>query len=86
MTEIEAVKAARSFDEKVMRLLLDQRCIKVQISEGVVTAAAGNEESGKMIMKVLLDRRGNEARITGDVVTAAPQAPPTKTISEFYTS
>src|ERR1700730_5309270 len=39
----EVVKIARSFDEEVMRFLLDRKGNEVQITEGVVTLAAGNE-------------------------------------------
>jgi hypothetical protein len=43
------------------------------ITEGVVKAAAGNEESGGKVMRLLLDRRGDEIRITEEVVKAAAE-------------
>src|ERR1700733_13125913 len=69
----EVVKIARSFDEEVMRLLLDRKSNEVQITEGVVTAAAENESGwgGAEVMRLLLDRKGNEVQITEGVVTAA---------------
>jgi len=56
----EVVKIARSFDEEVMGLLLDRKGNEVQITEGVVTAAAGYGRSGGEVMRLLLDRKGNE--------------------------
>jgi hypothetical protein len=67
ITEGGVAKIAKLFDEEVMRLLLDQRESKVQITERVVTAAAGNQKSGKAVMGLLLDRRGSEVQITEDV-------------------
>jgi hypothetical protein len=52
-------------------LLLEQRGADVVITEEVVKAAAGNEESGKDVMIVLLEQRGADVVITDDVVKAA---------------
>ncbi len=67
--EEEVAKIARLFDEEVMKLLLDRT--EVQVTEGVVTAAAGNKRSGEKVMKLLLDRKGTEVQITEGVITAA---------------
>jgi hypothetical protein len=68
----EVVKIARSFDEEVMQLLLDWKGNEVQITEGVVIAAAENRQYGEGVMRVLLDRKGNEVQITeGAVVQIA---------------
>ena len=45
--EEEVVKVVRSFDEEVMKLLLDRKGHGVEITEGVVTAAAGNPGAEK---------------------------------------
>jgi hypothetical protein len=44
----------------MMQLLLDQRGNEIQITEGVVTAAAGNHGCGNEVMQLLLDRIGNK--------------------------
>ena len=54
ITEGAVVQIAESFGEEMMRLLLDRN--EVQITEGVVTAAAGNAE------RLLLDGRRAEQR------------------------
>jgi hypothetical protein len=54
-----------------MKLLLEQREAEIQITEDVVKAAAGNEESGEKVMKLLLEQREAEIQITEDVVKAA---------------
>lgn len=54
-----------------MKLLLDQGGSEVQISEDVVTAAAGNEWDGEFLIKLLLDERPSEVQITEAVVMAA---------------
>ncbi|KAK3179011.1 hypothetical protein OEA41_001150 [Lepraria neglecta] len=69
--EEEVVKIARSCDKEVMKLLLDRKGDEVQITEGVVTAAAGNKSRGGEMMKLLLDRKGDEVQITESVITAA---------------
>lgn len=60
ITEEEVVKIARSFDKEVIRLLLNLGGSEVQITEGMVTAAAGNRGSGEEVMRLLLDQRGSE--------------------------
>jgi tetratricopeptide (TPR) repeat protein len=71
-TEKEVVEIARSFDEEVMRLLLDQRRGKVQITEDVVIAAAGNRWGGEIVMKLLLYQSSIDVPITeGAVVQIA---------------
>ena len=81
----EVVKIARSFDEEVMRFLLDWKGNEVQITEGVVTLAVGNELRKKVgkpkrykaigaeVMGLLLDRKGNEVQIAEGAVTAAAE-------------
>ena len=65
------VRVARSFDEEVMTILLNERGDEVTITEWVVQAAAGNTGSGREIMELLLDRRGGQVDITEGVVQAA---------------
>ncbi|GFF33211.1 vegetative incompatibility protein HET-E-1, partial [Aspergillus udagawae] len=55
----------------IMRLLLEQRGDQIQITEDVVTAAAGNESSGEDIMALLLKERGHQIQITEDILKAA---------------
>ncbi|KAL9023952.1 MAG: hypothetical protein Q9196_006863, partial [Gyalolechia fulgens] len=62
---------AKSHRCTTMTLLLDRRETDVQITEGVVQAAALNRRSGKEIMTLLLDRRGADIQITEEVVLAA---------------
>ncbi|KAI4222446.1 MAG: hypothetical protein L6R40_008585 [Gallowayella cf. fulva] len=56
--------------DSVVQILLEEGA-DVQITEGVVKAAAGNYWSGKEIMTLLLDRRGADVQITEGVVKAA---------------
>ncbi|KAK3353751.1 heterokaryon incompatibility protein-domain-containing protein [Lasiosphaeria hispida] len=70
MAENETVNIAGSFHAEMMKFLLGQRGAEVKITEGVVTAAAGNGSSGKEIMRLLLEQRGAEVKITEGVVTA----------------
>lgn len=63
--------AANQSAEEIMSLLLDQRGIDVHITEQVLTALAGNRESGEKGFKVLLNRRGNDIKITLPVIQAA---------------
>ncbi|KAH7124484.1 HET domain protein [Dactylonectria macrodidyma] len=65
------VRIAESFDEQVMTILLDRMQDEVQITEGVVKAAAGNEGKGNKVMRLLLDRRGDQIIVTEKVVKAA---------------
>ncbi|ORX98360.1 hypothetical protein BCR34DRAFT_577292 [Clohesyomyces aquaticus] len=44
---------------------------RIEITQEVVVAAAGNYYNGKDIMTLLLDRRGDEVQITQEVVVAA---------------
>jgi Tetratricopeptide repeat len=69
----EVIKIARSFDKDVMKVLLDRKRDDVQITEGVVTAAAGNRVGrAAEMMRLLLDRKGDEVHITeGAVVQIA---------------
>ncbi|KAI4157359.1 MAG: hypothetical protein LQ342_008341 [Letrouitia transgressa] len=62
---------ARTHHCTTMTLLLDRRGADVQITEGVVQAAAGNDGSGKEIITLLLDRRGADIQIIEKVVQAA---------------
>jgi len=54
----------------VVAILLDQQG-DVKITEGVVKAAAGNDESGLEVMALILERRGDQFNITEEVVKAA---------------
>ncbi|RSL80990.1 hypothetical protein CEP52_017293 [Fusarium oligoseptatum] len=45
--------------------------IPFEVTEEVVKAAAGNEESGEKVMALLLDKRGAEIPITEEVIEAA---------------
>jgi hypothetical protein len=60
ITEEEVVKIARSFDEEVMRVLLCRGGREVPITEGVITAAAGNQRSGEEVMRLLLEHEDKE--------------------------
>jgi hypothetical protein len=62
-------EVARSFDERVMELLLDWRGDEIRITEEVVVAAANARSKG--VMALLLDQRGGEVKITEQVVKAA---------------
>lgn len=52
-----------------MRLLLDRKGNKIQITEGIVVKIA--ESFDQEVMRLLLNRRGNEVQITEGAVTAA---------------
>jgi hypothetical protein len=52
-------------------LMMDQP--RVETTQEVVVAAAGNNYNGKEIMELLLDKRGNKVQITQEVVVAAAQ-------------
>jgi hypothetical protein len=60
-------------DEEVMRLLLESRGSDVQITEGVVKAAAGSRWIGGKVMRLLLDQKGDEVQITEGVLIAAAE-------------
>jgi hypothetical protein len=56
----------------MIRLLLDRKEDEVQITEGVVKAAAVNWSNGVKVMGLLLDRKEDEVYITeGAVVQIA---------------
>ncbi|KFZ01163.1 hypothetical protein V500_00867 [Pseudogymnoascus sp. VKM F-4518 (FW-2643)] len=61
----------RSFDAKVMQLLLRRQGDDMTITDEVVKAAAGKFRGGKEVMELLLDRRGNDVVITEEVIKAA---------------
>ncbi|KAF1966557.1 ankyrin [Bimuria novae-zelandiae CBS 107.79] len=44
---------------------------RIRITQEMVVAAAGNEDSGKEVMALLLDKRGADVQITQEVVVAA---------------
>ncbi len=46
---------------------------KVEITEEMVKAAAGNEESGETIVQLLLEKYGDDVKITEEVVKAATE-------------
>ncbi|KAI2482638.1 Arp Ankyrin repeat protein [Pyrenophora tritici-repentis] len=50
-------------------LMMDQP--RVETTQEVVVAAAGNYRNGKEVMALLLDKRGDEVQITQEVVVAA---------------
>ncbi|OCK86545.1 ankyrin, partial [Cenococcum geophilum 1.58] len=56
---------------KSLKILLNRHRDKMQVTEEVVKAAAGNWSSGEEVMALLLDQRGTEVRITEEVVKAA---------------
>ncbi|RYP43836.1 hypothetical protein DL768_009643 [Monosporascus sp. mg162] len=62
---------ARVFDALFMEKLLSYCGDRVKITEEVVKAAAGNENSGKEVMALLFKQRGDEVKITEEVVKAA---------------
>ncbi|OCL07799.1 hypothetical protein AOQ84DRAFT_389280 [Glonium stellatum] len=63
--------AARNGSCASLSRLLEQDRQYIEITEGVVKAAAGNRRSGKEVMALLLNRRGADVRITEEVVKAA---------------
>ncbi|KAH6847216.1 heterokaryon incompatibility protein-domain-containing protein [Chaetomium sp. MPI-CAGE-AT-0009] len=73
MTEHEVGEIAKSFDEDVMILLLDQRGDQVKITEAVLAAAAGNKWSVdvEVVVRLLLDRGGDKVKSTEAVLVAA---------------
>jgi hypothetical protein len=64
-----AAAAGRRDSGRVMRLLLEKRPNEVQVTEGVVTAAAewGDEE----VIRLLLENRPNEVKVTEGALIAA---------------
>ncbi|KAH8649711.1 hypothetical protein BGZ60DRAFT_569767 [Tricladium varicosporioides] len=62
---------AESFNALIMKTLLMHYGDRIEITEDVVKAAAGNWGSGKEVIALLLDQRGDEVKITEDVVKAA---------------
>jgi hypothetical protein len=48
---------------------------EVKITEGVVTAAAGNNETGKEILRLLLEQRPDEVKVTEGSVERRRSAP-----------
>jgi hypothetical protein len=71
VTDYTVTLIAGSFGKVEMGLLLGRWGSKVNITEKVLEAAAGNEINGAGVMKLLLDRRETEAMITEKVVNAA---------------
>lgn len=67
VTEEAVIQIARSFDPEVMKILLDKKGANIQITEGVVQAAAENREWGRGAMTVLL-QGVDEIRITEEAV------------------
>ncbi|KAK6854695.1 heterokaryon incompatibility protein-domain-containing protein [Apiospora arundinis] len=61
---------ARSYDEKVMELVLDNRGEDVVITEEVAKAAAGGMSKAANVIALLLDRRGNQFDLTEEVTMA----------------
>jgi hypothetical protein len=66
----QVVEIAGSFDKEVMTLLLERRGDGVPVTEEVVKAAAGNEESGEGVMTLLLKQRGDGVPIIEKAVKA----------------
>ncbi|CAD6447540.1 a5565455-822b-4b0f-a687-8fc7c20c702a, partial [Sclerotinia trifoliorum] len=73
MSEEDVIRVGRSFNQKMMKLLLDQKMENVLVTEKVVKAAVGNCYSGKEIMMLLLEKREAEMVITEEVVKAAAE-------------
>lgn len=68
VTEEAVIQIARSFDREVMKLLLEKKGAGVQITKGVVRAAAENKGLGGDVMRVLL-QGGDEVRVTEEAVS-----------------
>jgi tetratricopeptide (TPR) repeat protein len=67
VTEEAVIQIARSFDQEVMELLLEKKGAGVQITKGVVQAAAENRGWGEGVMTVLL-QGGDGIRVTEEAV------------------
>ncbi|KAK8014864.1 hypothetical protein PG990_008160 [Apiospora arundinis] len=61
---------ARSYDDKVMELVLDNRGEDVVITEEVAKAAQGGKSKAANAIALLLDRRGNQFDLTEEVTIA----------------
>jgi NACHT domain-containing protein len=68
---VSVTAASAKNAKEMMKLLLDRGGDRIQITEDVVKAAAGNQGNGRQVMALLLDRRGDQVQITKDVVKAA---------------
>ncbi|KAK6850937.1 hypothetical protein PG987_000571 [Apiospora arundinis] len=66
---------ARSYDDKVMELVLDNRGEDVVITEEVAKAAAGGKSKAASVIALLLDRRGNQFDLTEEVTMAGAGNP-----------
>lgn len=67
----EAMTSHTEGGRELVQLLLDWRGSEIVVTEGVLTAAAGNPGQGKEVMQLLLEQRGSEVEVTEGVITAA---------------
>ncbi|VUC22857.1 unnamed protein product [Clonostachys rosea] len=70
MTKEIVLEIVRSFDEVVLRQLLETQSVDIRITEGLVRAAAENSESGDAILKLLISRCSIKATISEGAVKA----------------
>ncbi|RYP63003.1 hypothetical protein DL771_009488 [Monosporascus sp. 5C6A] len=68
ITEGGLIRIAGSFDKEMMDLLLNRGGDEIEITEGVVKAAAGNHGDGEGLMMLLLDRKEDEVKIREEAV------------------
>lgn len=66
----QAVRIARKYDAEVMKLIFKVGGGGMDITEGVISAAASNEDHGLEVMRVLLHERRDEFKITTAVIVA----------------
>lgn len=71
ITADNAVRIASSFDDAVLRMLLARGGGSIEITEELISAAAGNEKTGVQAMQFLLSRRPDGLNITPAVVDTA---------------
>ncbi|RAO68956.1 uncharacterized protein BHQ10_004968 [Talaromyces amestolkiae] len=68
---VETAAWSESNGEEIMRILLDKRGRKIQITPKIVQTAAQNWQCGEEIIRILLDKRGTEIQITPKIVQTA---------------
>ncbi|KAK5189084.1 hypothetical protein LTR96_011244 [Exophiala xenobiotica] len=74
VTEAMVSRVARSFDCKVMNMLLDRRPFKVTITEAIVKEAARNYGNGADVMAALLEHPKADIDVTAELVRTAAES------------
>ncbi|CAG9984003.1 unnamed protein product, partial [Clonostachys byssicola] len=83
ITETMMVQAAEQYDDggkELLMFLFQKHGKDAEITNKIVTAAAGNSGSGKEILELLLDQRGEEFMITEEAILTAARNPRGKEI------